>query len=78
MIYIDGDFQSGKACQFHVSPTCHPCQIGSEWVYGCGHPTYKDLDWCPIVNCDGDVKRCEIDRIELTREEERELFGDAE
>lgn len=27
MIFIDGDFPTGKKCKYHCSPTCHPGQV---------------------------------------------------
>jgi hypothetical protein len=63
-IYIDGDFASGKGdCKHHCSPTCHPAQIGPEWLYGCLHPAWpmnKAHDFCPIVRCGGDKMKCEL------------------
>lgn len=32
--HIDGDFPTGKECEHHCSPSCHPAQVGPEWVYG--------------------------------------------
>jgi len=61
--YIDGDFPSGKPCKYHCLPTCHPAQIGPEWVYGCTHkawPANRERDFPPIVGCGGDQKKCEI------------------
>jgi len=62
-IHLDGDFQTGKPCKFHCSPTCHPAQVGPEWVYGCTHsswPQNQAMDFVPIVDCDGEMKKCEI------------------
>lgn len=64
MIIVDGDFPSEKGeCAFHCSPTCHPAQVGPEWVYGCLHPAWpsnKERDFCPIVKCDGVYGKCEV------------------
>jgi hypothetical protein len=64
MIFIDGDFKSDKGnCKHHCSPTCHPCQVGPEWVYGCLHPAWpqnRESDFVPIVNCDGEKLKCEL------------------
>jgi len=65
-IFLDGDFpskQSAKGCRFHCSPTCHPAQIGPEWVYGCLHPEWpenKAGDFCPIVRCGAKQAKCEF------------------
>ena len=63
-IFIDGDFKSGIGeCKYHCSPTCHPCQIGPEWQYGCTHPAWpqnKEHDFVPIVNCGGMISKCEL------------------
>ena len=63
-LFIDGDFPSGKGeCKFHCSPTCHPCQVGPEWLYGCTHkawPQNKYGDFVPIVNCKGIKSKCEL------------------
>ena len=64
MIYIDGDFDSEIGnCTHHCSPTCHPAQIGPEWVYGCRHkawPQNRHGDFVPIVDCNGDIEKCEL------------------
>ena len=69
--FIDGDFPSGKGdCQFHCSPTCHPMQIGPEWVYGCTHkawPMNRYGDFCPIVECGGNVSNCDLKRKEFRK-----------
>ena len=63
-IFIDGDFGSTIGdCKYHVSPSCHPCQIGPEWVYGCSHrawPQNREGGFVPIVKCDGNMSRCDI------------------
>lgn len=62
-IFIDGDFPVEGKCEYFRSPSCHPAQIGDEWVYGClneNHPSYDPGDFCPIVNCKGDKNNCEI------------------
>jgi hypothetical protein len=64
-IFIDGDFPTGKGCKWHCSPSCHPAQIGPEWVYGCTHIAWPQNnktygDFCPIVNCNGEINKCEI------------------
>ncbi|GEM_PF-2879176 len=63
-IFLDGDFNSGKGdCKHYCSPSCHPAQIGSEWVYECLHqswPQNRERDFCPIINCGGDTGKCEI------------------
>ena len=63
-IFIEGDFDSARGdCEYHVSPTCHPCQIGPEWVYGCRHrawPQNRQGDFVPIVKCNGNTAKCEI------------------
>lgn len=60
-MFIDGDFPTGKECEFHCSPTCHPAQTGPEWQYGCLlPPVMYDRVWCPMVDCDGDPERCEF------------------
>jgi hypothetical protein len=64
MVHIDGDFKTGKECKHHCSPTCHPAQVGSKWVYGCLHPSWRvnqDGGFCPIVNCGGVVAKCEAE-----------------
>lgn len=63
-MFIDGDFKSNLGnCKYHCSPSCHPCQIGPEWVYGCTHkawPQNRDGDFVPIVGCSGDLSKCDI------------------
>lgn len=62
-IFIDGDFKTGKQCKYHCSPTCHPAQVGPDWKYGCLHKAWRQNrygDFCPIVNCDGNLEKCEI------------------
>jgi len=52
-----------RACKHHFSPTCHPAQVGPDWKYGCLHPDWpqnRDGDFCPIVYCNGDPKKCEL------------------
>jgi len=62
--FIDGDFKTGMGdCEFHCSPTCHPCQVGPEWHYGCTHkawPQNKYGDFVPFVKCDGNIESCEL------------------
>ena len=65
MINIDGDFKTEMGnCEFHCSPTCHPCQVDPEkWHYGCTHkawPQNKHGDFVPFVECDGDTSKCEL------------------
>ena len=76
-IHIDGDFSvPGSNCKYHCSPTCHPAQIGPDWVYGCTHiawPQNEGGDFCPIVACGGDPNKCSIDPYLLTKQEEEEL-----
>ena len=66
-VFIDGDFKSGKgACKYHCSPTCHPAQTGPDWLYGCLHPawpTNQDHSFCPIVECVGDKRKCDLKRF---------------
>ena len=61
---IDGYFKvKGSACKYYCSPSCHPAQVGPEWVYGCTHkawPSNRDGDFCPIVDCEGDQAKCSI------------------
>ena len=63
-IFIDGDFDSKKgSCEHHCSPSCHPAQIGPEWVYGCRHkawPANRYGDFVPIVECNGDKTKCDM------------------
>lgn len=63
-ISIDGDFRSELGnCEHHCSPSCHPAQIGPEWVYGCLHkawPQNRYGDFCPIVHCGGEKSKCEL------------------
>ena len=63
-LYLDGDFPSKQGnCQHHCSPSCHPAQIGPDWVYGCTHkawPQNRERDFVPIVDCDGEVEKCDI------------------
>lgn len=60
---IDGDFVKEAECRYYCSPSCHPAQIGPEWVYGCTHkawPQNKAGDFVPIVECEGRIKKCKI------------------
>ena len=61
-MFVDGDFQVQWAeCQYFCSPTCHPAQIGPEWVYGCTnekHPHFVEGDFVPIVECRGEISKC--------------------
>ena len=63
-VFIDGDFDSWRGtCQHHCSPTCHPAQVGPEWLYGCRHPAWpanRAHDFVPIVECGGDVDKCDM------------------
>ena len=62
-IHIDGDFPTGKACEHHCSPSCHPAQVGPDWKYGCLHPAWpqnQERDFCAIVTCGGDPAKCEV------------------
>ena len=50
-------------CKHWCSPSCHPAQTGDKWLYGCTHiawPANKSGDFCPIVECDGDQKNCDL------------------
>jgi hypothetical protein len=64
MIFIDGDFKSGKGdCKYHCLPTCHFAQIGKNWKYGCTHKAWwqnRAGDFVPIVECGGKKKKCEL------------------
>ncbi len=63
-IIIDGDFKTGMGnCEFHCSPSCHPAQIGPEWLYGCTHkawPQNRAGDFVPIVICNGETAKCQL------------------
>ena len=63
-LFIDGDFPTGKPCPFHCSPTCHPMQgMGKDWKFGCTHkawPGNREGDFVPIVNCGGEIERCDM------------------
>ena len=61
--HIDGEFPTGKECEHHCSPSCHPAQVGPEWVYGCTHPAWpqnRSGDFVPIVDCGGDPSKCDL------------------
>ena len=63
MLFIEGDFPTDTPCQYHCSPSCHPAQVGPEWVYGCTHkvwPLNRERDFVPIVKCGGMQSKCEI------------------
>jgi len=65
IVYIDGDFATDTPCPHHCSPTCHPAQTGPGWRYGCTHPAWpqnrpKYGGFCPIVECGGELEKCEI------------------
>ncbi len=64
VVFIDGDFSTGKACKHHCSPTCHPGQVDENaWHYGCLHPAWPENrqgDFCPFVDCNGEPAKCEI------------------
>ena len=65
---IDGDFPTGKECIHHCSPSCHPAQVGPEWVYGCTHqawPANRCGDFVPIVDCGGDPSKCDLCKTKL-------------
>lgn len=70
-IYLDGDFESGIGnCKYHCSPSCHPAQIGPDLVYGCTHkawPANREGDFCPIVDCGGNIEKCEIKLPKISR-----------
>lgn len=69
IIFIDGDFPTGKECEYHCSPTCHPGQIGPDWKYGCTHkawPSNKYGDFVPFVECGGDPAKCELQNKKFT------------
>lgn len=64
-LFVDGDFDPEEPveCKDYCSPTCHPMQVGPEWVYGCRnekHPGFDPSDFVPIVNCEGKLSKCEI------------------
>ena len=63
-IFIDGNFPvKDSGCDYFCSPTCHPLQIGPDWLYGCTHqawPQNRMGDFVPIVDCEGDPQKCEI------------------
>ena len=64
-IFIEGDFPTGKPCEHHCAPTCHPLyrMFGGDHIYGCLHeawPQNKVGDFCPIVRCNGEFSACEI------------------
>ena len=63
-MFIDGDFPTGKNCEYHCSPTCHPGQIDeNEWHYGCTHPAWpanQARDFVPFVECGGDRRKCDL------------------
>lgn len=78
IIFIDGDFPTDTKCKYHCSPSCHPAQIGPDWVYGCTHIAWEQNqhhDFCPIVKCNGNPEQCEVERYKFTKSEEREIFG---
>lgn len=67
-IHIDGDFPTGQECRYHCSPSCHPCQVGPEWVYGCTHPAWpanRCGDFVPIVDCGGTRAKCDLCKTKL-------------
>ena len=64
ILSLDGDFRvPGTDCRYYCSPTCHPCQVGPEWQYGCSyykHPRHVPNDWVPLgVQCGGNLSQCE-------------------
>jgi hypothetical protein len=64
-MFIDGDFKTGIGnCEYHCSPTCHPGQTNpKKWRYGCTHkawPQNKHGDFVPLVDCDGQISKCEL------------------
>ena len=62
-LHIDGDFPTGKECEHHCSPSCHPAQVGPELVYGCTHPAWPQNragDFVPIVDCGGVPSKCDL------------------
>jgi hypothetical protein len=66
-IFIDGDFKSNKGkCKYHCYPTCHPGQIDpNKREYGCLNPIWpanRAKDFCPLVDCMGDRRKCETKR----------------
>ena len=70
-IFIDGDFPTGKRCKYHCSPTCHPAQVGPDWLYGCLHPELEETksgDFCPIVNCGGNPEKCDFPKLNKQKE----------
>ena len=64
IVFIDGDFPTGKGCKYHCSPTCHPGQVDeNKWHFGCTHPAWpqnRERDFGPFVDCDGDKRKCEL------------------
>jgi len=60
--FFGGDFLTGAPCPSYCSPSCHPAQVGPEWVYGCLHRAWPQnpYDFCPIVGCGGKPEKCEI------------------
>ena len=81
-MFIDGDFSTGKECEYHCSPTCHPGQVGPEWRYGCLHPGFpanKMGGFCPLVDCGGEYAKCELvtmlGKIEMLDKKERKFLG---
>ena len=61
-IFVECDAPTGRKCKYHCSPSCHPLQVGPEWVYGCldkEWPHNQNGDFCPIVECGGDIDKCE-------------------
>lgn len=69
-VFIDGDFPTDAECRYHCSPTCHPGQVGEGWRYGCLHrafPQNRAGDFCPLVECNGELARCEISERLLKR-----------
>jgi len=66
-VFIDGDFPTVKGCEYHCSPSCHPAQTDPDaWKYGCTHPAWplnQVRDFVPIVECDGDKRKCELKKM---------------
>lgn len=62
-IHLDADFKTNRQCEYHCYPSCHPAQINDDPVYGCTNkawPGNRAGDFVPIVNCEGDPKKCEM------------------
>ena len=79
IIHVDANWATKNECKYHCYPSCHPGQIFNEPAFGCTHiawPPNQEGDFCPIVSCKGVMSRCEIPKLYLTKNEERELGFD--